>query len=474
MDFNVVQSYILKLPSFDDLKNVPKIKELIKQYSEEIVEEYLQDIINKRHKKIVAASNIEEIKNLDYSFDFYIEKLKENIITEKGRPLKKVLNCLGTIYSQYIGDRIYGEGLMKDFEAVFTGYNNLEFDEEKGERTELDDEIQSLFSQIIKGKDFIILNNISSALYLVVDTLYKEENVVMSLSDTVYLPEKIGLQDVVKKAGGSLKIAGYLNKIDIEDYEDVISDNKNLIIYSNIFENSLTGIKKADISEVCKLKSKAEIIYISNKVYYQTDSDEIKNIGENFFDVINNGADLKLIDFSKLAGGPELGILAGDKKLIEKIKKNNLYKIFSPNKETKTMFYLTLKIYLEKKYSSMYINKCFSITDEEIKKRNRKFLRNLEREIGEYAELGFVNGNYFILDDKKAENYSFLREAVFIKPLFEEAEQLEKKLRTNNTSILCWVNKEGVIINLQLLSEEEEEIIIEILSKRIFKKNIDI
>lgn len=471
MDFNVVQSYILKLPSFEELKSVPKVKEMIKQYSEEIVEEYIQDIINKRHKKIVAAENIEDIKNLDYSFDYYIEKLKENLIVEKGRPLKKVLNCLGTIYSQYIGERIYGKELMKDFESAFTSYNNLEFDEEKGERVEIDIEIQNLFLQVMKGQDFVILNNISSGIYLVMDTLYKESNVIISLGENVYLSEKIGINEVIKKTVKQLKIAGYLNKIEKEDYENELDKNlKNVIVYSDMFENNISDIKKIGINELKEFKMKSDLIYISNKVYYQTDSDEIKSIGNSFFDVMENQAQLKIIDFSRLAGGPELSIVAGDKEMIKKIRQNSLYRIFTPNKETKSIFYFILKLYLEKKYNLLYINQCFSVLQEELKKRNRKFLRNLEREIGEYADIGLINGNYMILDDKLSKKYSFEREAVFIKPHNEDAEKIEKKFRNNEISILCWVIEEALILNLQLLSENEEEILLENLSK-ILSKN---
>jgi L-seryl-tRNA(Ser) seleniumtransferase len=468
MDFNVVQSYILKLPDVEELKSVPKVKEMINQYSEEIVEEYLQKIINQRHKKIVSAADVEEIKNFDYSFDFYIEKLKENLIVEKGRPLKKVLNCLGTIYSQYIGDRFYSKDIIKDFEMIFTGYNNLEFDEERGQREDLDYEIKNLFLQISKGKDFLLLNNISSALYVLIDTLYKGKTVIMSLADTVYLSEKIGLQDVVKRAGGNLKIVGYLNKIEEDDYLQALEGEDNLIVYTDIFENSVSGIKKIDFAKIKKLKNRANVMYLSNKISYQTNSDEIKSIGKSINEVMDIGASVSIFDFSKLAGGPELGIVSGDKEIIEKIKNNAMYKILSPSKEIKTIFYLTLKTYLEKKYNNLYINKCFLQSDQDLKKRNRKFLRNLEREIGEAAKVGFMEGQYFNLDDR-LEGYSFNRELVYIKPENEEAEKIEIELRKNKPCVLCWVNEGTLIFNLQLLAEDEEEMLIEILSKKIMK-----
>ncbi|NLK63343.1 MAG: hypothetical protein GX287_07830 [Fusobacteria bacterium] len=470
MDFNIAQSYIEKLPTFEDLKIVPKIQELIAQYSEEIVSEYLKEIVNKRHKKIAGAKSIESIKNLDYSFDYYIEKLKENLIIEKGRPVKEILNCLGTIYSKYIGEKIYSEEIINDFKMVFTSYNNLEYNEEKGIDADIDIEINNLFSQIIKGKDFVLLNNLTSAIYLLIETIFKESNIIIGLPETIYLNEKIGINEIIKKLSSNVRIVGYLNKTDIKDYENAIDPNKeNVIIYSEMFENNIDGIKRVDLSELENLKN-TKVIYITNKAYYETDSMEIKNIGINFLDVVNNFSDLKILELSKLGSFPETGIITGDRDIISKVKENSLYKMFSPNRETKIIFYLTFKMYLEKKYNNIYINKCFSITNDELKKRNRKFVRNLEREIGEYVEIGFFNGNYMTLDDSMNKIYNFEREVIFIKPKTLDTAKIEKRLRNGSESILCWIMDKVLVFNLQLLSDASEEIIIENLSK-IFLEN---
>ncbi len=467
MDFNLVQAYILKLPEVNDLKITPQVKEIINKYSDEIVEEYLKKIIDRRHKEIISCMSQEELQRLDFSFDFYIECLKKELVVEKGRPFKKVINCMGTIYSEYIGERFYSNEVIKNFEDVFKGYNNLELDEEKSQKVEIDAEIRKLFMQFSGEKDFIMTNNIGAALHLVVNTLFNDKKVIMGISDSLYLQQGMGFQDIITKAGGNLKTVGYINRIKIEDYLKEIETKEELIIYSDLFENNRNGIGKLSQNDIFQIKDITNTLYITNRVYKNTNSDEIKSIGINFEEILLKNFGLYIFEFSKLAGGPDIGIITGKKQFIDKIRANFMTKILSPSKEIKVLFYFTLKSYLEKRYNEIYINKCLSLKEETLKEKNRRFVRNLEREIGKKANINITRANYLFVDDKFSAEYSFERELVYIKPIDRDAAEIEKLLRINDPSILCWLNEGMLIFNLQLVSENEEDIIMDKLSKII-------
>lgn len=471
MDFNIVQSYILKLPEIDTLKRLERVKELIAKYSDGIVEEYLKKIVDARHKKIVAARNEEELKGLDFSLDYYVDSLKKDLKIEKGRPLKRVVNCIGTIYSEYIGNRLYSKEVLEDFNKIFSGYNNFELDEEKGEYVKIDSEIEKLFLQLINKKSFILLNSIGSAVYLVSDTFYKEKKVLMSLADTIYLNQGMGLQDVVAKAGAIPEMVGYINKLSENDYSEKINSDNELIVYSDMFENSSEEIKKIDIESLKELNKKTDVMYVSDRCYINTDSEEIKSVGLHLSKTIEADFDYYILDISKFVGGPEMGIVIADKKHIDKLRQNFLSSVFVPNKETKALFYYTLKTYLEKRSNEIFINKCLSTTYEKLKERNRHFIRKFEREIGKDAsdriEITIMSKKMLKLGDSLPEKYSFEREIICIRPLFANAAEIEKFLRMGDPAVLCWLNNDTLLFNLQLVKEEEEDILIEMLSKKI-------
>lgn len=467
MDFNVAQSYISKIPSLEDLKQTYQIKDLSLKYSTEIVEEYLKNIIDKRHNEIVKAKKEEEVEKLDFSFDYYIEKLKKELVVEKGRPIKKVINCMGTIYSKYIGDRFYSEEILNNFNKVFGNYNNLELDEEKSVKVNLDLEIEKLFSQILGDKNFLLVNNMSSAIYLVIDSIYNNSTVLMNMRDNFYLSEGIGFKDIIEKTKADLKMVGYINRVEIEDYKKEITKKEDLIIYTDIFENNLNGNRKIIPEEIEKLKKIVNSLYLSNKIYLQTNSKKLKEIGGSLEEVLSKKFDSYILDLSKLAGMPNVGVIIASEKKINQMKKNHMSVITSINKENKVLFYLTLKMYLDKKYNNIYINKSFSITEEDLKEKNRRFVRILEREIGDRAEINLIDGSYLTLSDEIEEGYNFETELIYIKPLEKNVEEIENKLRLNDPSILCWMNDGALLFNLGLISEEEENIIIEILSKKL-------
>jgi len=466
MDFNVAQSYISKIPSLEDLKQTYQIKDLAIKYSTEVVEEYLKKIIDKRHNEIVRAKEEKDVEKLDFSFDYYIEKLKKELVVEKGRPIKKVINCLGTVYSKYIGDRFYSKEILENFNKVFGNYNNLELDEEKSSKVELDLEIEKLFSQILGENKFLLVNNMSSAIYLVIDSLYKDSNILMNMRDNFYLSEGIGFKDIIEQTKANLKMVGYINKVEIEDYKKEITKKEDLIIYTDIFENNLNK-NKIIPEEIEKLKKIVNSLYLSNKIYLQTNSKKLKDIGESLEEALAKQFDIYILDLSKLAGMPNVGVIIASEKQIKKLKENYMSVISSINKENKVLFYLTLKMYLDKKYNNIYINKSFKITEGELKEKNRRFIRILEREIGDKAEINLIDGSYLSLSDELEEGYSFDTELIYIKTLDKKVEEVEKELRMNDPSVLCWMNEGALLFNLGLVNEEEENIIIEILSKKI-------
>lgn len=467
MDFNLVQSYILKLPELEDIKKTIEVKDIIGKYSEKVVDEYLNKIIDKRHKEIVNAVSSEDLEDMDFSFDFYIRTLKKELITEKGRPLKKVINGMGTIYSEYVGDRFYSKEVLDNFNLVFTNYTNLELDEEKSQKKPISSEISKLLNSKINDKDFLLVNNNSGALYLLADSLFKDLEILTSFSDNFCFEEGVGLYEVLAKAGANVKTVGFSNRIKIEDYLKEVKTKEELILYTDFIQNKDFDMPKLSFEEISKIKNIAKTIYIGDNVYFDTDSEEIKSIGESLEDLLEKDFEHYIINMSKLGGFSNISLLISSKENIAKLKNNPLSSIVKAQKEQEVLFYFVLKAMMEGRTKGSYLNYCFDVKEEEIQNKNRRFVRNIEREAGEFLEINIIKGNYFSLNQSLNEKLSFERELIYIKPLNTGAAELEKELRNNDPAVYCWLNEGGIIINLQLITEEDEDIIIDLIIKKV-------
>ncbi|BDU49517.1 hypothetical protein [Haliovirga abyssi] len=464
MDFNLVQSYILKLPKIEELKDIPQIKILIEGYSERIVDEYLSKILEERHKKIVKSDVEEDLKKMDFSIDYYIKELKKGIEIEKGKSLKKVINCMGTIYSDYIGNRFYSKEVLDNFSKVFFEYTNMELDEENGKKTDIDSDFEKLLVQLFAQKNCLLVNNMGSAFYLLVDTIFKDKNIILSNSDWLYFSElKYGISDVIKNANGKIKIAGYLNDINIENYIELIEEKDDLCLYSEMFNGKKEFVSNVKEDEFQALKEKSKTVYITDKVYIETESNAIKKIGYDIKTVLEKKYDFYILELSKLGNFPPVGIIFADEESIEKMKKNFIYSLISLNKEMKVLLYFSIKLYLEKKVNKVWINE--TLAEDRVKDKNIKFIKNIEGKLFEKAEIELVETKQFSFFESMGDSKNENREFIKIYPLKKDVYEAEKELRVGYPIVLCWVVEDSLLLNIDLLKNEE----IEILNKKLLE-----
>lgn len=470
MDFLLIQSYLDKLPELEDLKGIPQIQELIKKYHPGLVEEKLTEILEERHTEVTTARTEDEIKTLDFSFDYYLDTVT-NILkeyeSEEEKKDKQVLNCLGTIYSKYIGDSMYTRKLVREFADSITSYNTIEYDIEKGARIDIDKEIERILSEFSSEKSYMIVNNIEQALYLITNTFFKECNVLMSLTDSLFLNDKQGIKDIINNAGANPLHVGYLNKISKEHYLDYLGD-ETLSLFTDMMDVEMNSGKLGH-EELKQLNEEMTTLYLTDKVYLTTKKMEIQNFGKSLEEIVEEKYNFNILDMSKLAGLPQVGVIVADSKKIHELHANPMSKMFEVSKETKLLLYHILKAYAEEANDKIYLESILKTSEDSLKTRNKKVIEKIEEKIGNSADLGFVEGDYLKLSEN-TNSATLTRELISITPKKVNAKQIEKKLRSGDPAILCWLHEGSLIFNLQLLEKKDEAKFIDIISEAILKK----
>lgn len=467
MDFMLIQSYLEKLPSLEELHLLPEVKELIKKFGKALVDEKLKKILDDRHFAISTAKTEATVKKLDFSMNYYLGQIQGELQDEREHNVKKVINCLGTVYSDYIGSKFYSKELLKDFADSFSFYNNIRYDLSGGKEIKLEDEIKKLLTSYNDKVDYLIFSNFSGAFFTLLNSYYKNHKIISSVKESYTFENDLDLNGIMQESGILQKTVGSLNKITYENYKKEIT-NESLLIISDFYGNGLEGIARLKDEEIKELFTKEKTLYISDKFYLSSKNPELSSKALEFKNFLNDSS-LVLADFSKNEDLPKCIVLAGNKDIIQKIKNSLYYKMFYPSKEIETLMYLGLAKKLTEKKENSYLETILQLDENKLKKRNQKFVEDLQKALGTSSEIGLIEGPYLKIEENISYKEALNRELVVITPKKRVATEIETKLRNSDAPVLCWINDGSLLINLQLVDKRDEKFLLEILTEAIKK-----
>ncbi len=360
-----------KLPGIDTIFLDDKIKNLNKKVGHELIKFSAQKILSEKRKQIMAGKAAPEIN------DLILEIVREVLsITES--PLKAVINASGIVLHTNLGRAPFGKLIMKEIENSVTGYSNLEFNLREGKRGNRNSHVVRLLKYLTKAEDAIIVNNNAAAVMLILQTLAKNKEVIISRGEQIEIGGSFRIPDIMEASGAKMVEVGATNRTRISDYENAITEETIMLFKahkSNYFIGGFT--EEVEVEELSKLAKKHKIILV-----YDIGSGLIrrpKNLSiEDEPDVQSSlvqGADIVCFSGDKLLGGPQAGIIAGKKKYISQIARNPMMRALRVGKLTIAALIASLKQYLSDKTlvaNNLTFNK-LNLTNEELKLKAEKF-----------------------------------------------------------------------------------------------------
>lgn len=459
MDFMLIQSYLDKIPTLEELLFLPEIDAFSNKFSKLALENKINQLLDERHLLITTSKSEDDLKKLDFSMNFYIKKLNEMFVEERELGSKKIFNLMGTIYSKYLGDKFYSKKLLDEFSEHFTSYNTLNYDLKTSKGVDIKEEISNFFKTYNKEKDYIILSSVSSALYTILKVLYPNKNLICSVKESYTFSNGSDIVSVLQESGINFKMVGSINNISSYDYEKVASED-SVILDSDFFGNKLEGMASLSLAETEDLRKKYNNVFLSDKVYLDTGHEQISKFAYKLADLSKENT-LLVLDLSKTEDFPEGAVIVGNKEDIKAIKDSVYTKLFALSKEAEVLYYLNLKNKISPEKEESYLSKVLAKDEELVRKSNERVINLLENQLEGLVELGLMEGPYLKVEEGVSYADSFNRELIVLKPLNKDASLIEKELRLCEPGILCLLNEGTLIFNLQLINEEDEKILVE-------------
>lgn len=264
--------------------------------------------------------------------------------------LRRVLNGTGVIIHTNLGRSILAEEAAQAALMAAESYTNLEMNLATGERGSRHDLTEELIRRITGAEAAMIVNNNAAAVLLVLDTLCRDGEVIVSRGELVEIGGSFRIPDIMAKSGATLKEVGTTNRTHLKDYREAINANTKAIMGVHTSNFRVIGFHAAvELRELRALADEHNLPLIfdlgsGNILKFATQGlPPEPTVGE----VIASGADCVSFSGDKALGGPQAGIIAGKKEIIEKLKKNPLTRALRCDKLCLAALEATLRLYLD-------------------------------------------------------------------------------------------------------------------------------
>src|SRR5262249_48260470 len=251
----------------------------------------------------------------------------------------------GIVLHTNLGRAPIAEAAARAAYEAARGYLNLELDLDTGKRSSRQVAIREWVCRLTGAESASAVNNNAAATVIVLRAICQGKEVVISRGQLIEIGGSFRIPEIMAVSGAILREVGTTNITRLSDYERAIGPNTGALLQVHSSNYRISGFTKsvalADLVTLGKKRGLPTIDDVGSGALL--DFNRFGFRGEPVARAsIAAGADLVLFSGDKLLGGPQAGIIAGRKELIQKIEKDPLMRAFRLDKMTLAALEATL------------------------------------------------------------------------------------------------------------------------------------
>jgi len=264
--------------------------------------------------------------------------------------LKRVINGTGVILHTGLGRAVLSPEAQTQAQEILAGYCNLEIDLETGERGDRNLHVEKILCQLTGAEAACIVNNNAAAVLLALNTMAFGKSVLISRGQLVEIGGAFRMPEVIRKSGAKMVEVGTTNKTKITDYAEAITSKTAALLAVHTSNYRVVGFtQEVHLDELVKLGRKHNLPVVHDLgggVLL-----DLRKFGLPYEPVVSEsiraGASVVTFSGDKVLGGPQCGLIVGEKSWLAKIKKNPLMRALRCDKVTLALLESTLRLFLQ-------------------------------------------------------------------------------------------------------------------------------
>ncbi len=263
--------------------------------------------------------------------------------------LQTVINGTGTLLHTNLGRAPGAAGNNhRQQENWPVRYSSLEFDLGSGQRGSRRNHAASLLATLSGAESALVVNNCAAALMLVIAAIAKNRGVAASRGELVEIGGAFRIPDVLASQGAQLIEVGTTNRTRASDYERAVatrSSNVGMILSVHRSNYRISGFTETPtVRELAAVAGPRRIPLVVDtgsglldaRLPWLADASgsvpDLPWLAEEpaSRQTLQAGADLIVFSGDKLLGGPQAGVIAGRKDLVDRCASHPLARALRP------------------------------------------------------------------------------------------------------------------------------------------------
>ncbi len=443
-----------QIPSVDELLNRPAIAELSqragREFTVEVTRRVLADLRERADVEVASLSaNIADIEM----------RITKRIEEELAPSLRSMINATGVVLHTNLGRAPIGKSAAEHLAATATRYSNLEYDLAEGARGKRDVHTNKLLATLVGAESAIVVNNNAAAVFLTLNTLAKGAEVIVSRGELIEIGDGFRIPDIMTQSGVELREVGTTNRTRIADYERAVTERTRLLLRVHPSNFRIVGFTKRPKLE--------ELVAVGRRLGIPVVEDlgsgcliDLSSVGidepiaRTSFDA---GVDVVTFSGDKLLGGPQAGIIAGKKSIVERIRRNPLFRALRVDKLTIAVLEMTLRAYRRSAWNEIPALRMIRMTASEIEQRARAFVARLTGRLLDGVVLEIREGSS-VIGGGSTPDQKLPTSLIAIASRLYSAAQIEERLRrpASGTPVIARIEEDRLVIDLRTVFVEEE------------------
>ncbi len=450
-------SKMREIPSVDELLGRPRLLALAEKSGRALVTQSARFVLaNVRARMKTDASSATPQASDPGNLETQIIVHLESLIAPS---LRRVINATGVILHTNLGRAPLSAQAAARISQVATSYSNLEYDLETGERGQRDVHTSRMLANLVGAELAIVVNNNAAAVFLVLNTLSKGAETIVSRGELIEIGDGFRIPDIMSESGAILREVGTTNRTRIRDYERAITDRARLLLRVHPSNFRISGFtERPSLGDLVALGQRSQL-----PVFEDLGSGCLADLSSSGISepvvAASCAAGASVVSFSgdKLLGGPQAGIIAGKKEIVERIRRNPLFRALRVDKLTIGALEVTLQAYLRGALEEIPALRMIRLSTDSISERAKKLIAQLKSTVSNDVTCRITPG-FSLIGGGSTPDQRLPTTLITITTARHSAAELEHRLRkpVNGIAVIARIEDDQLILDLRTVSVTEE------------------